>query len=109
MKCILYTNICVFNFRGSPDPQKYFNNERFPNYGMALLYTPCESPFLPNIHHSTHNQLSFLRHQWGKGKGNQKYHSVKILKKASIGRNVDQRVLFVYSDCTVKSIVKVRC
>ena len=34
-KCILYTNIRAFNFRGSPAPQKYFNNEHFPNYGIS--------------------------------------------------------------------------
>ena len=34
-KCILYTNIRAFNFRGSPALRKNFNNEHFPNYGTT--------------------------------------------------------------------------
>ena len=68
-KCILFTNIRAFNFRGSPAPRKYFNNEHFANYGICsllsliqrrdLLYMynklPCCSfPRLPWIWKYTH-------------------------------------------------------
>ena len=35
-KCILYTNIHAFNFRGLPSPRKYFNNEHFPKYSISF-------------------------------------------------------------------------
>ena len=38
-KCILYINIHTFNFRGSPAPQKYFNNKHFPKYSNFFPYS----------------------------------------------------------------------
>ena len=46
LKYLLYTNIRAFRFRGSPSPQKYFNNEHFPNYSIItfskLRYYLCK-------------------------------------------------------------------
>ena len=43
MMCILYTNIRTFNFHGSPDLRKDFNNEQFPNYGNAFIGVLAEA------------------------------------------------------------------
>ena len=32
-----FKNIHFINFHGFIDPQKFFNNEKFPNYGRLIL------------------------------------------------------------------------
>ena len=32
-----FENICLINFHGFIDPRKFFNNEKYPDYGMCFI------------------------------------------------------------------------
>ena len=44
-KLLLITkNFHEFNFHGLAHPRKYFNSEKYSNYGMYMHYTSCTKP-----------------------------------------------------------------